>query len=173
MNTKLKLIGAALVALAILPAAVLLFHVNPLQPLMGLVTVAGVVTVTYQSFQAQGELRGCLHRRNCGAHQAQAVQVQAVVALVAMADTDTTATITHNMNISTAGLAAQQPYISHYISTPGNSTSAAVLCADRCEHRDGQQNQPDGFRRHVHGHHPAALLGQPIGGDLWPWLSRK
>jgi hypothetical protein len=121
MNTKLKLIGAALVALAILPAAVLLFHVNPLHALMGLVTVAGVVTVTYQSFQAQGNFGGAFTGGITAPTKAQAVQVQAVVALVAMADTDTTATITHNMNISTAGLAAQQPYISHYISTPGTA----------------------------------------------------
>jgi hypothetical protein len=121
MNTKLKLIGAALVALAILPAAVLLFHVNPLHALMGLVTVAGVVTVTYQSFQAQGNFGGAYTGGIVAPTKAQAVQVQAVVALVAMADTDTTATITHNMNISTAGLAAQQPYISHYISTPGTA----------------------------------------------------
>ena len=59
MNTKLKLIGAALVALAILPAAVLLFHVNLSHALMGLVTVAGT-TVTYQSFQAQGNFGGAI-----------------------------------------------------------------------------------------------------------------
>lgn len=120
MNTKLKLIGAALVALAILPAAVLLFHVNPLHALMGLVTVAGV-TVTYQSFQAQGNFGGAFTGGITPPTQAQAVQVQAVVATVAMADTDTTAAITHNMAISTAGLAAQQPYITWYISTPGTA----------------------------------------------------
>ena len=120
MNTKLKLIGAALVALAILPAAVLLFHVNPLHALMGLVTVAGV-TVTYQSFQAQGNFGGAFTGGITPPTKAQAVQVQAVVATVAMADTDTTAAITHNMAISTAGLAAQQPYITWYISTPGTA----------------------------------------------------
>ena len=31
----------------------------------------------------------------------------------------------------------------------------------------------DGHWRHVHGHYSAALLGKPIGGDLWPWLSGK
>jgi hypothetical protein len=80
MNTKLKLIGAALVALAILPAAVLLFHVNPLHALMGLVTVAGVVTVTYQSFQAQGNFGGAYTGGITPPTKAQAVQVQAVVA---------------------------------------------------------------------------------------------
>ena len=117
MTKKLKFIGAALVALAILPAAVLLFHASLSHVLMGLLIIAGT-TVTYQSFQAQGNFGGNYTGGTTGPTLAQSAQVQAVVAQVAMSDTETTAVITHNLAVSTAGLAAQQPFIQYYLLTP-------------------------------------------------------
>lgn len=118
MNTKLKLIGAALLALAILPAAVLLFHASLPHLLLALVAIGGT-TVTYGSFEAQGAYGGGYTGGTTGPTLAQSAQVQAVVAQVAMSDTETTAVITHNLAISTAGLAALQPFIQYYLSTPG------------------------------------------------------
>lgn len=118
MTKKLKFIGAALVALAILPAAVLLFHASLPHVLAGLVTIVGL-TVTYQSFQTGQSFGGGYTGGATGPTLAQSAQVQAVVAQVTMSDTELTAAITHNLNISAAALAAQQPYVTWYISTPG------------------------------------------------------
>ena len=122
--TQDRKLGAALLAvlaLAILPAAVLLFHVSI--PALLITLGAGIagVTVTYQGFQTGQAFGGGYTGGTTAPTLAQSYQTQAVVAQVSMGDTETTATLTHNMAISTAALAALQPYIQWYLATPGTA----------------------------------------------------
>lgn len=114
MTKKLKLIGAALVALALLPAAVLLFHIQ-LHPatLLGLgFGMAGVVTVTYESFQHTGAFGGGFTGGSAVAPTAiQAKQISAMSVLVEFTDTDTVFSLTHNWGLSAAQAAALLPQI--------------------------------------------------------------
>jgi hypothetical protein len=114
MTKKLKMIGAALVALALLPAAVLLFHIQ-LTPamLLGLgFGLAGTVTFTYESFQHSGSFGGGFTGGSAVAPTAaQAQQVNAMSALVSFTDTDTTFTFTHNWGLSAAQAAALLPQV--------------------------------------------------------------
>lgn len=120
---KKKKIGAALavliVALAIVPAAVCLFHV----PLVGLFLVGagalGTVTVTYQNLEvnsAGGPAPGGGYTGGTVPPTTiQAVGINSIVALVNFSsDADTLATLTHNMQITALGLSALQPYIQYY-----------------------------------------------------------
>jgi hypothetical protein len=134
MTKKLKFIGAALLALAILPAAIFLIHVHP-ATLLGLgLGIAGTVTVTYQTFEVTGTGGGQQGGGYTGgtvpptASQATAQNgVNAVVALVNYADTDTLITITHNMQITAAALAALMPYITVYWQALAASTNTYPL----------------------------------------------
>jgi len=114
MNTKLKWIGAALLALALMPAAVMLFHV-PLSPAILLslgLGMAGTVTFTYESFQHSGSFGGGFTGGSSTAPTAaQASQVNAMSALVGFTDTDTTWTFTHNWGLSAAQAAALLPQV--------------------------------------------------------------
>jgi hypothetical protein len=134
MQTKVKKIGAALVAavlaLAILPAAVFWFHVPIVSLFMLGLASAGTVTVTYQTFQVPGGgYGGGYTRGTTPPTTGQAAQVQAVVALVNIADTDTVITITHNMGISTAALAALQPYVHTYLQALTGTTGPVLTYA--------------------------------------------
>lgn len=114
MTKKLKLIGAALVALALLPAAVLLFHIS-LTPatLFGIgFGLAGTVTVTYESFQHTGAFGGGFTGGSATAPTAaQAKQISAMSILVNFTDTDTVFSLTHNWGLSAAQAAALLPQI--------------------------------------------------------------
>lgn len=110
---KLK-IGAALLALAILPAAVFAFHI----PLVHAVTLfsaigaLGTVTFTYESFQHSGAFGGGFTGGSATAPSAaQAQQVATMTALVGFTDTDTTWTFTHNWGLSAAEAAALFPTV--------------------------------------------------------------
>lgn len=125
MKTKLKLIGAALVALALLPAAVLLFHVHP-ATLLGLSMVVGI-TITYESFQHTGAFGGGFTGGSSTAPtQAQSAQTSLVTATVAFTDTDTVFTLTHNFNLSTAQVAALLPLVSINIISGVQAVGTAV-----------------------------------------------
>jgi hypothetical protein len=124
MTKQLK-IGAALLALAILPAAVFLFHVSPLTAvelamLIGPFAI-GVVTVTYDSFEDGTRPGGGYAGGIVAPTAAQSANVNAIRAAVSMADTDTTATITHNWGLSAAQLAAGYPDLSFYVNSFGTA----------------------------------------------------
>lgn len=128
MTKTKKVLGAALLALALLPAAVLVFHIQLVPALLMLGTgIAGTVTVTYASFQDGSGLHGGFTGGTTAPTQAQSATVNAVVAQVSMADTDTTATVTHNFGLTAAQAAALQPYITHYIQSLGSNTTAPVF----------------------------------------------
>ena len=118
MTKKVKF-GAALVALAILPAAVFLFHLSLVTGL----TIAfmfgplalGTVAVTYGSFQDGGGPGGGYTGGTTAPTTSQAQVVNSIIAQVFMADTDTTATITHNFQLTAAQLAALYPWICWYV----------------------------------------------------------
>jgi hypothetical protein len=114
MKFKLK-IGAVLLALALLPAAVFLIHAHPavlIGLLMAGLGVAGTVTFTYSSFQHSGAFGGGFTGGSAVAPTAaQAAQVSAMSALVGFTDTDTTWVFTHNWGLSAAQAAALLPQI--------------------------------------------------------------
>ena len=114
--TKRK-IGAALVAvvaLAILPAAVLFFHLIPISfntlALLG-AGAMGAFTCTYGSFQDGAGIGNGYTGGATAPTQAQASGRPLVSAQLAFTDTDTTFTLTHNMNLSAAQLAAFYPLV--------------------------------------------------------------
>jgi hypothetical protein len=115
MTKKLKFLGAALLALAILPAAVMLLHLTPhnlFESIVWLSTGAvGVVTITYESFQFGGAFGGGYTGGATAPTQAQSAQSPTVVASVNFTDTDTTFTLTHNFNLSAAAVAALRPLV--------------------------------------------------------------
>lgn len=127
MTKKLKLIGAALLALAILPAAALLFnlHVSPAVLVSLGMGMVGVVTVTYESFQT-GQYGGGYAGGATAPTQAQAAQMNSVQALVNFTDTDTTFTLTHNFNLSTAQVAALLPLVTMNIVSSVQAIAVAV-----------------------------------------------
>jgi hypothetical protein len=113
MTKKKLFIGAALVALATLPAAVLLFHIHLIPALVMLTSGAiGTFTVTYESFQFDGIFGGGYTGGTTPPTQAQSYQVGTVVATLNFTDTDTTFTLTHNFNLSAAAVAALRPLVS-------------------------------------------------------------
>jgi hypothetical protein len=124
MTTK-KLIGAALLALAILPAAVFVFHLSIASAFMlamcGAPLVFGTATISYASFQDGSGPHGGYTGGTTAPTQGQSYTVNAVVAKVTMGDTDVSAAIVHNLGLSTAQLAALQPYIT--INTDGASVN--------------------------------------------------
>ena len=114
MTKRLKFIGAALLALAILPAAVLLFHVHltPAMLISAGLGLAGTVTFTYESFQHTGAFGGGFTGGSAVAPTAaQAQQISAMTALVGFTDTDTTFVFTHNWGLSSAQAAALYPEV--------------------------------------------------------------
>jgi hypothetical protein len=131
MTKKLKFLGAALLALAILPAAVILFHLIPhLTPATWMALgmgVAGTVTITYESFQFNGAFGGGYTGGATAPTQAQSAQSPTVVAQVNFTDTDTTFTLTHNFNLSTAAVAALRPLV--IISTVGSVQAVGTAVA--------------------------------------------
>ena len=115
MKNKLK-IGAVLLALALLPAAVFLIHASPatiVSMVVGLgMIAAGTVTFTYESFQHSGAFGGGFTGGSTTAPTAaQAAQISAMSALVGFTDTDTTWTFTHNWGLSAAQAAALLPQV--------------------------------------------------------------
>jgi hypothetical protein len=114
MTKKMKL-GAALLALAILPVAAFLFYIHPITIatlVSASLAVAGTVTFTYESFQHSGSFGGGFTGGSATAPSAaQAQQVQAMSALVGFTDTDTTWTFTHNWGLSAAQAAALLPQV--------------------------------------------------------------
>jgi hypothetical protein len=136
MTKTLKLIGAALLALAILPAAVLLFSI-PIHALfiVGL-GVAGTVTVTYQNAEVNSAGAPAPGGGYTGGTVPptiiQMVGINSLVAQVSFADADTVATITHNMQITALGLSCLQPYLTYYaqlLATPASGTLAVLTFA--------------------------------------------
>lgn len=114
MKSKLKLIGAALLALALVPAAVLAFHihVNPAVLASLGVALGGAVTVTYESFQHTGAYGGGFTGGSSTAPTAiQAQQISMMSILVNFTDADTVFTLTHNWGLSAAQAAALLPII--------------------------------------------------------------
>lgn len=131
MTKKLKFLGAALLALAILPAAVMLFHLIPHHLTLGAISalsmgVAGI-TITYESFQFGGAFGGGYTGGATAPTQAQSAQSPTVVAQVNFTDTDTTFTLTHNFNLSTAAVAALRPLV--IISTVGSVQAVGTAVA--------------------------------------------
>jgi hypothetical protein len=132
MTTKLKIIGAALLALAILPAAVCLFAI-PAPAVLGLgLALAGTVTVTYQNTMvnsAGGPAPGGGYSGGTvPPTTVQMVGINSLVALVNFADADTLITLTHNMQITALGLSCLQPYIRLYCQALAAATNTyAVL----------------------------------------------
>lgn len=118
MTKRLKFIGAALLALAILPAAVMLFHIPLMTLAMGALGVTGVVTVTYQNLQVNSSggpaPGGGYTGGTVPPTVVQMIGINSLVALINYADTDTLITITHDMQITALGLSALQPYIRLY-----------------------------------------------------------
>lgn len=112
MTKKLK-IGAALLALALLPVAGFLIHPVSVAHLVSLgLLIGGTVTFTYESFQHSGSFGGGFTGGSAVAPTAaQAQQVQAMSALVGFTDTDTTWTFTHNWGLSAAQAAALLPQV--------------------------------------------------------------
>lgn len=126
MHTKLKLIGAALVALAITLLPALAFtihstHAHGIASLLAVLTlgVAGV-TVTYaENLNAPRNAVGNFIGGNTAPTAAQAANLNSLVSTVVFIDTDTTATIIHNWGLNAAQLLAGQPWISSYWSVLG------------------------------------------------------
>lgn len=106
---KLK-IGAALLALAILPAAVLLFHLNIQTVCMLLAGAGAAVTFTYDSFEHTSAYGGNFTGGSAVAPTAaQAQQISRQSASVSFTDADTTWVFTHNWGLSAAQAAAHLP----------------------------------------------------------------
>lgn len=130
MTIKQKF-GAALlvVALAILPAAVfhLSTHTSIVALLFGLGAIAAGTTITYQTFQDGSGPHGGYTGGTTAPTTAQSATVNAVVAQVSFGDTDTIATITHSLGITTAQLAALQPYVQMYLQTAAATTNTYPL----------------------------------------------
>jgi|SRR5208282_1931255 len=125
MTKRLKFLGAALLALAILPAALMLFHMPPAMLISLGLGVAGTVTFTYESFQHSGSFGGGFTGgSNVAPTAGQAQQVQAMSALVGFTDTDTTWTFTHNWGLSAAQAAALLPQV--IINIAGTLQAVAV-----------------------------------------------
>lgn len=118
MTKRLKFIGAALLALAILPAAVMLFHIPLMTLTLAALGTAGTVTVTYQNLQVNSgggpAPGGGYTGGTVPPTVVQMIGINSLVALVNYADNDTTITITHDMQITALGLSALQPYIRYY-----------------------------------------------------------
>ena len=114
---KLKFFGAALLALAILPAAVMLFHHFHSHLTASVLTgllfgLAGTVTFTYESFQHTGAFGGGFAGGSSVAPTAaQAQQISAMTALVGFTDTDTTWVFTHNWGLTAAQAASLYPEV--------------------------------------------------------------
>jgi hypothetical protein len=132
MTKIMKIIGAALLALAILPAAVLLSAI-PLPAALGLgLAIAGTVTVTYQNTEVNSSggpaPGGGYTGGTVPPTTIQMIGINSLVALVNFADADTLITITHNMQITALGLSCLQPYIRLYCQALAATTNTyAVL----------------------------------------------
>jgi hypothetical protein len=129
MTNKLKFIGAALLALATLPAAVLLFHIHISLPALLMIGSGsiGAFTVTYESFQFNGQFGGGYTGGTTPPTQAQSFTVGTVIAQLNFTDTDTTFTLTHNFNLSAAAVAALRPCIDWW--TVGSVQAVGVAVA--------------------------------------------
>lgn len=110
MKTKWK-IGAALLALAILPAAAFLFHVSGATLCnLSILGLAGAVVFTYDSFQHTGAFGGGFTGGDATAPTAtQAKQIERQSGTVSFTDADTTWVFTHNWGLSAAQAAAHLP----------------------------------------------------------------
>ncbi len=111
MTKKLKFIGAALVALAILPAAVLLFHLSLGTVFSLALGIGGYTLLGYESFQIDGNFGGGYTGGATPPTQAQSATVSTVVAQLTVTDTDTTFTLTHNFNLTAAQVSALRPAV--------------------------------------------------------------
>jgi hypothetical protein len=137
MNTTLRVMGAMLLALVLMPAAALASNsTDVLLPHHGgaLIKVlfalgalaAGTVTVTYSSFAADNPSPQVGPAFTGGTTPPTAIQssnVNRVNALVSFTDTDTTITFTHNMGLTAAGAAAQEPDLVVWDTALGSSTT--------------------------------------------------
>jgi hypothetical protein len=127
MNTRKKLIGAALFALLLMPA---LAFTHPLTAL-GILTlgVAGV-TITYaQNLDVSGTTTGFFTSGTVAPTLAQAALLNSVSATVILADADTTATLVHNLNLPAAAVTALGPWVNWYWTTAGTGLLAFTLGA--------------------------------------------
>jgi hypothetical protein len=141
MKTIMKLFGAMLLALVLLPAAALAssFASSSTHQMIthygGAITAIvfglgafalGTVTVTYSSFAADNPSPQVGPAFTGGTTPPTAIQssnVNRVNALAAFTDSDTTITFTHNMGITAAGAAAQEPDLIVYDTALGSSTT--------------------------------------------------
>ena len=111
MNKRLK-IGAALLALAILPAAVFCLHISVVSLALLVTGGLGTVVFTYDSFQHTGSFGGGFTGGSGVAPTAaQAKQINRQSASVSMTDADTTWVFTHNWGLSAAQAAAHLPEV--------------------------------------------------------------
>ena len=173
MTKKLKFIGAALVALAILPAAVLLFHASLSHVLMGLLIDSrydGDVPVVPGTRQFWRQLHRGDHGANTGTVRASAGGGGAS-GDVGHRNHGGDYAQSGDLDGGPGGATAVHPVL---LVDAGHDCAVDLIRVDERERGDDQQDHDHhGHWRHVHGHYSAALLGQPIGGDLWPWLSGK
>jgi hypothetical protein len=126
MTKKLKFIGAALVALAILPAAVLLFHLSFGTVFSLALGIGGYTLLGYESFQIDGNFGGGYTGGTTPPTQAQSITVGTVVAQLTVTDTDTTFTLTHNFNLTAAQVTALRPLVLITISGGVGAVGTAV-----------------------------------------------
>lgn len=130
MNSKRKQFGWVLIALALLivPAAVILLHVDLLTVSMLTLGVAGTVTFTYESFQHTGAYGDLFTGGSATAPTAaQAQSISLMTAKVGFTDTDTTFTFTHNWGLSAAQAAALLPLIQWNIIADQQALGTAVV----------------------------------------------
>ena len=129
MTKRKAILGAALLALAILvPAAA--FHLLSLHALAMIgCGIAGTATVTWASFQDGSGYHGGYTGGTTAPTAAQAYTVNSQVIQVLFGDADTTAAVTHNFGVTSAQLAAFQPYVSFVagtLTTPSTGTLAVL-----------------------------------------------
>ena len=133
MTKRVKLIGAALLALAAVPALPFVFHVSAVGIILALSGLAaGTATVTWASFQDGSGYHGGYTGGTTAPTNAQAATVNAQQITVLFGDTDTSAVLTHNFGVSAAQLAALQPYLSYIcqqLTTPATGTLAVITVA--------------------------------------------
>lgn len=107
-------LGAALLGVALLPAAVFVFHLSIVTAFMIAMALGPAVcgvTVTYASFQT-GTNYGDGYAGGTTAPTAiQSRSQPSVAAQVNMADNDTSAVVTHNWGLTAAQLALLEPYV--------------------------------------------------------------
>lgn len=138
MKTTLKLFGAMLLALVLMPAAALAssstqqliqHHGGAIVAIVfGLGALAcGTVTITYSSFAADNPAPQVGPAfAGGGTTPPTAIQssnVNRVNALVGFTDSDTTITFTHNMGLTSAAASANEPDLIVYDTALGSSTT--------------------------------------------------